>query len=151
MPDRIHIRDLSLMTILGVHDRERQAPRKVVLNLAIETDLARAGRSDNLADTVDYGALGRRIAGHVERSRFGLLEGLAQSVAELALEHFPAIEAITVTVEKPGAVEQARSVAVEIRRVGPWAPVRVRSTTSGHPSTAVRSRCPDPAPGSRGR
>jgi len=116
VPDRIHIRDLRLQTILGVRERERDKPREVVVNLAIETDLAKAGRSDNLADTVDYSALARRVTEHVESSRFLLVERLAESVAAFALDDFPAIDAITVTVDKPRAIEQARSIAVEIRR-----------------------------------
>ena len=116
MPDRIHIRELRLQTILGVRDWERDKPREVVVNLAIETDLAKAGRSDNLADTVDYSALARRVTEHVESSRFLLVERLAESVADLAMEHFAKIEAITVTVDKPGAIEQSHSIAVEIRR-----------------------------------
>ena len=116
MPDRIQIRDLSLTAILGVHDWERKEPREVILDLSIETDLAKAGRSDDLADTIHYGVLVRQLTEHVEKSSYLLLEGLAESVARLALEQFPAIDAITVRVDKPGAVQDARLVAVEIRR-----------------------------------
>lgn len=116
MSDRIFIRDLRLRTIIGVCDRERERPREILLNLELDTDLAAAARSDALEDAVDYQALAEQVARHVEASRHRLLERLADSVAQLVLESFPAVDAVTVRADKPGAVPMARSVAVEIRR-----------------------------------
>lgn len=114
--DRIHVRDLHLRTVIGVQEWERETLQDVVIDLEIATDLSRAARSDDLADTVDYRALTKRVIAHVEASKFGLLEGLAGSIARLALDDFPAIDAVTVRVDKPGALRFSRSVAVEITR-----------------------------------
>ena len=116
MSDRIHVHDLALRTIIGVHEWERETPQDVLVNLVLEVDLARAAASDDLADGVDYHALTKRVIAHVEASRYLLIERLAASIADLALEHFPALDAITVKVDKPGALRFARSVAVEMRR-----------------------------------
>ncbi len=115
MPDRILIRDLRLQTVVGVHDWEREAPREVVVSLTLEADLSAAAGSDELADTVDYGDLCRTIATHVRDARFQLIEALAGSIARFVLETQPRVAAVSVTVDKPGAVADARSVAVEIR------------------------------------
>ena len=116
MVDRIHIRDLSLRTIIGVHDWERKERQDVVFGLTLETDLSKPAATDAFEDAVDYRAVTKAVIEHVEASSFGLLERLAASVAELTLERFPAVSAVTVSVDKPGALRFARSVAVELRR-----------------------------------
>jgi FolB domain-containing protein len=116
MGDRIHVHDLLLRTVIGVHDWERETKQDVRINLVLDVDLGPASRSDDLADSVDYRALTKRVIAHVEQSSYGLLERLAGSIADLALAEFPKLRAITVKVDKPGALRFARSVAVEIRR-----------------------------------
>ena len=115
MSDRIHVRDLRLQTILGVHDWERESPREVVVNLVLEADLSAAARTDELAETVDYGEVSRAVGAHVAGARFQLIEALAQSIGAVVLGTQPRVAAVTVTVDKPGAVPEARGVAVELR------------------------------------
>jgi FolB domain-containing protein len=80
----------------------------------MHTDLSRAGRSDDLRDTVDYKAVKKAIMQAVEASEFQLVERLADRVAEIVLSH--GVDRVDVTVDKPGALRFARSVAVEITR-----------------------------------
>lgn len=114
--DRTHVRDLLVRAVIGVHEHERRERQDLLVNLELELDLARAADSDDLADTVDYGALARSVVSHVEESRFRLLERLAGSVAALCLESDARVQAVTVRVDKPRALRYARSVAVELRR-----------------------------------
>ena len=116
MTGHIHIRDLRLRTIIGVHERERTQRQDVILNLELETDLAAPAASDDIDDAVDYGELLRMLVGHVEESRYHLLERLASSVADVVLDQFPSVSAVAVTVDKPGAAGFARSVAVSLRK-----------------------------------
>lgn len=113
--DRILISDLLVRCIIGVNEDERREKQDVVINLAISTDLARAGKSDRFEDAVDYRDLKKRIMALAESSRFYLVEALAEAVASLCLEH-PAIAQVQVKVEKPLALRFARSVGVEITR-----------------------------------
>ena len=115
MWDKIHIRDLVVTCIVGTLPAERVRRRKVVVNLVLSCDLALAGRSDDLRHTVDYAAVCRDVAGVVRRSRYQLLERLAQEIADTCLA-FPGVAGVTVTLDKPGAVRGARSVGVEIGR-----------------------------------
>lgn len=116
-PDKIHIRDLVVSCIVGTHPAERVRRRRVVLNLVLSCDLSRAGKTDDLRHTVDYSAIGKRVTDMVRRSRFLLIERLAQEVAQTCLS-FPGVARVVVTLDKPGAVRGARSVAVEILRTG---------------------------------
>lgn len=113
--DRIRIRDLSVRCIIGVEEEERRQKQDVVINVVILTDLQRPGRSDDFADALDYSALKKKIVAFVENSRRHLLEALAEDIAGLCLAA-PAVQAVRVSVDKPGALRFARSVAVEIHR-----------------------------------
>lgn len=113
--DTIHIRDLEIECLVGVLPEERYTPRTVRVNLRVECDLAAAGRSDALADTVDYRVVRDRVVEAVRASRDELIERLAQRVADAALTVRGA-NRVSVVLDKPGALEGARSVAVEITR-----------------------------------
>ena len=114
-PDLMYIRDLSLKCIIGTRPAERTTPREVVINLALECDLEPAGHSDDIADTVNYSHLRKEIAAMVAGSRFLLLEKLAAGIAAICLAD-RRVAAVTVTVDKPHALDDARSAAVCIRR-----------------------------------
>ena len=119
--DKIHIRRMRLKCIIGDYPEERAAKQEVVVDLALHADLRPAGASDRLEDTVDYAAVEAEVAEMVQASDFNLIERLAERIAELCLAR-PGVEAVTVKVDKPGALRFAGSVAVEIfrtRRQGP--------------------------------
>jgi dihydroneopterin aldolase/D-erythro-7,8-dihydroneopterin triphosphate epimerase len=113
--DTIFIRDLKVTCIVGTRRAERTQQRHVLLNLTLFCDLSCAGQTDELRHTVDYAAVSHRVTTMVSRSRYQLLERLAQEVANTCLA-FPGVAGVTVTLDKPGAVRGARSMAVEITR-----------------------------------
>lgn len=125
--DRIIIRDLLLRCIIGVSEKERRHKQDVVLNLVLHTETDDAVASDELIDTVDYVSLRDDIAATVEASSFKLIETLAEHVSEVCLKK-SGVHAVDVTLDKPGALTYARSVAVEIHRA-----------RRPHPATATRA------------
>lgn len=115
MTDQIHIRDLLLRTIIGVNDDERTNRQDVVLNLTLTLDARPAARTDDIADAVNYRTLTKEIIDFVEQSSFLLVERLAHEVARRCLAD-RRVEAVEVTVDKPGALRFARSVGVTVFR-----------------------------------
>ena len=113
--DRIHVRDLACRTILGDNPEERRARQDVLIQLTLGYGGLPAGRTDRLVDALDYRAVKKAVVEHVEAASFRLVEALAESVADLCLTH-PRVREVTVTVDKPGALRFARSVAVEVTR-----------------------------------
>ena len=113
--DRIFIRDLALRCIIGIYPEERREKQDVVINVEMHCDLRKAGRSDELSDTVDYKAIKKAILKLVEESGFQLIESLAESIADIALAD-DRIQQAVVTIDKPGALRFAKSSAVEITR-----------------------------------
>ena len=113
--DKIRICDLEVDCIIGTQPKERVATQKVSISLVLECDLESAGQSDRIEDTADYKVLKDRIADEIKKSDFYLIERMAAYVSELCLEA-KHVRAVTVTVDKLGALTGARSVAVEITR-----------------------------------
>lgn len=113
--DRIHIRRMRLRCVIGDYPEERADKQEVVVDLTLHADLRTAGASDRLEDTVDYAAVEAEVAEMVQASDFNLMEALAERIAEICLSR-PGVEAVTVRVDKPGALQFAGSVGVEIFR-----------------------------------
>lgn len=113
--DRIFIRELRARCIVGIYPEERRKKQEVEINIVIHADLSKASQTDDIHDTIDYKNIKKRVLTFVESSACYLVERLAQQIAELVLEE-PAARAVDVTVDKPGALRFARSVAVEMRR-----------------------------------
>jgi len=80
-------------------------------------DLARPGRSDDLADTIDYSQVYELVKEIGERESFHLIEALAERTADAILERFP-VEEVTLRVRKltPRMAGSFDYVGVEIRR-----------------------------------
>lgn len=113
--DRIYIRDLALRCIIGIEAHERAQQQDVVINMTLHADLREAGRSDKIEDTVNYKTIKRKVVDLVENSSCLLVERLAQEIANVCLLE-PRVQRVEVTVDKPGALRFAKSVAVQIVR-----------------------------------
>jgi dihydroneopterin aldolase/D-erythro-7,8-dihydroneopterin triphosphate epimerase len=122
--DQMFIRDLSVWCIIGTKPDERVNKQEVLINLRMDCDLSRAGRTDRLEDTINFRDLEDRVVEFVEGSRFHLIERLAQRIAETCLEE-RRVRSVSVSVDKPRALRYARSAAVEIHR-GRVTPARRR-------------------------
>ncbi len=113
--DRVFIQDLEVETVVGVYDWEREIRQKVVLNLEMSADIARAARSDAIEDTLNYKAVAKRLISFVGASEFFLVETLAERCAEIALTEF-GVAWLKLRLDKPGAVTGSKSVGVIIER-----------------------------------
>jgi len=113
--DKILIQNLRVQGILGVNDRERTTLREIIINAMLFTETRRAALSDDIADCIDYSQLAKEIRALVEEARRFTVEALAEDIANLCLSR-PMVRKVTVRVEKPGAIENAESVGVEIER-----------------------------------
>jgi FolB domain-containing protein len=113
--DRIHIKEILLRAIVGINPDERINKQDVVISITMHVDLSTACKSDDVADTVDYKSVKKRVATLVETSQFFLIEKLAQAIADVCLEDDRVMQ-VDVVVEKPGALRFARTVGVEITR-----------------------------------
>ena len=113
--DRIFLHGLSAECIIGFIDWERRVKQTVVLDLELPVDCRHAALTDEVADTLDYKKVAKRVLAFVEASEFELVETLAHRVALVILAEFP-VEWVRVALNKPGAIRNSRDVGVVIER-----------------------------------
>jgi dihydroneopterin aldolase len=121
MEDRILLEGITLYGRHGVLEAERALGQRFVVDLELSVDLTAAGRSDDLAQTVDYGEVHRQVRAVVEGPPVNLIETVAERVATAILERHPRVEAVRVKVSKPdvrleGAVAGGSAVQIVRRR-----------------------------------
>jgi dihydroneopterin aldolase len=115
--DRILIPGLRELGVHGVLPEERIRPQPFEVSLELRVDLAKAGTTDDLADTVDYGTVCDAVSRVVASESYQLLERLAQRIAEVCTAD-PRVLGVVVEVRKlhPPVHAQVDHVAVRIER-----------------------------------
>ena len=103
--DRILIHGLRVLAYCGVLAEEQSRRQPFEIDLEVLTDLRRAGETDELDDTIDYGALTDRVVDFATQARVALLEHFAHRIAGIAL-----------------ADERVAEVVVEVRKLRPPVP-----------------------------
>lgn len=117
MTDRIVVTGIRGTGYHGVFEHERRDGQEFVVDIAIERDLRRPGRSDDLVDTVHYGEVAAEVLARIEGDPFDLIEALAEVIASDILAR-DGVDAVDVVVHKPQAPVgvPVTDVRVEIRR-----------------------------------
>jgi dihydroneopterin aldolase len=113
--DRIFLRGLEIDCIIGFIEWERRIKQTVVIDLELPVDCRRAALTDEVADTVDYKKVSKRVIAFVEASEFKLVETLAHRLAMLIIEEF-GVEWVRLSVNKPGAIRGSRDVGITLER-----------------------------------
>lgn len=102
----------------GVFPEENKLGQRFYVDLQLHVPLKKAGVSDDMKDSIDYGHVFEVVQEIVEGEAMNLLEAVAEKIAERLFETFKSLEACTVKVIKPDPPipGQYDSVAVEIYR-----------------------------------
>ena len=117
--DAIVLSGLTFYAYHGARAEERALGQRFVVDARLELDLRAAGRSDDLAQTVNYADVWVAIRDAVEGQPLNLIEAVAERVAVTVLDRFARVDAISVRIFKPSAPVVGAAVgdvAVEIRR-----------------------------------
>lgn len=122
--DRIGITGVTARGFHGVFEHEKRDGQDFVVDVALEVDLRRAGRSDDLADTVSYADVAAAVVARIQGEPRDLIERLAADIADDALAD-ARVESVEVTVHKPQAPVGVAfgDVSVTVRRRRPEVPV----------------------------
>jgi dihydroneopterin aldolase/D-erythro-7,8-dihydroneopterin triphosphate epimerase len=114
--DQVFIRDLLVRGILGINPEERTNRQDIIVNVIMWADTRPAALSDDIEDAVNYRTVAKAIIDHIETGQPMLVERLVEEIAGICFQTDARIEAVEVSVEKPGALRFARSVGVNIFR-----------------------------------
>jgi dihydroneopterin aldolase len=113
--DVVFVKDLRFKTIVGIWDWERQLPQTVSISLDMGWDMARASRTEDIADALDYKSVSKRVEAFVQEQKFKLVEAAADAVAAMVMDEF-GVPWIRVAIHKPFAVTRSQSVGVVVER-----------------------------------
>lgn len=113
--DFIFLEGLETRCVIGIFGWERKVKQKIWIDLKIPTDTHRASRHDRIDDATNYKDVAKFLLGEIPKTRFRLVESLAEHIADRCLNKF-GLKAITVRISKPGAIRGAKNVGVEITR-----------------------------------
>ena len=115
--DRIDLRGIAAHGHHGVFDHERRDGQTFVADVSLGVDLGPAAEGDDLAATVDYGAIAQGISDVITGDPADLIESVALRMVDLCLAH-PLVRWASVTVHKPEAPIEVTTedVSVTIER-----------------------------------
>lgn len=116
--DQIEIEDLEVFANHGVFPEENTLGQKFLISAVLYTETKRAGRTDDLTDSIHYGRVSAFIESYLRNNTFRLLERAAESLAEELLLTVPGLSGIRLKIKKPWAPIglPLKTVSVEIER-----------------------------------
>ena len=100
--DRIELIGLEVFGRHGVFEHERRDGQTFFVDIVLTADLARAAATDDLADTLDYGALAERAVDIVAGPPCNLIETVAARIADDVMAD-DRVESVEVRIHKPSA------------------------------------------------
>jgi dihydroneopterin aldolase len=98
--DTVSIRGLSVPTVIGVYDWEREVRQTLTFDVDLAVDVARVAAGDDVADAVDYSKVAATVTSVVQDGEFQLIETAAERVADRILAAFQ-VGWVRVGVAKP--------------------------------------------------
>ncbi|EKN70338.1 dihydroneopterin aldolase [Neobacillus bataviensis LMG 21833] len=116
--DKIYVNRMEFYGYHGVFPEETRLGQRFAVDLAVSVDLKKAGETDELEYSVNYGELYQVCREIVEGQPYKLVEAVAEKIAAAVLKKFPLISDATVKMIKPDPPIPGhyQSVAVEITR-----------------------------------
>jgi dihydroneopterin aldolase len=113
--DTVFIEDLRIDAVIGIYDWERRVRQTLSFDIEMAFDNTVPAASDDIALTLNYKDVSKRLIDYVGESSFGLVETLAERCAAIIREEF-AVGWVRLKLSKPGAVRGAKVVGVCIER-----------------------------------
>ena len=118
MTDKIILKGIEVKGRHGCSEEERKKLQPFIVDAELYLDLSRAGKSDDLGDTIDYVAVLDDIKKIIGGTSRNLIETVAQEIADFLLRRYLLLEGVKITLHKPSppVKEKFGGAAVEIFR-----------------------------------
>jgi len=115
---KINIKNLEVFAKHGLFPEEKTLGQTFLISAALYVDLRSAGKTDDLAKTIDYGEICSSVKAFVEGCTFSLIETVAERLAEKLLIENPALQKIWLELKKPSVpiAMHLETVSVEMER-----------------------------------
>jgi dihydroneopterin aldolase len=113
--DKVFIEGLEIEALIGIYDWERRIRQPLVFDVEMSFDNRKPAATDDIADTLNYKDVSKRLIDFVSQSDFQLVETLAERCVEIVLREFD-VAHVRLKLSKPGAVRGAKAVGVIVER-----------------------------------
>jgi 7,8-dihydroneopterin aldolase/epimerase/oxygenase len=113
--DKLLINGFIIQAKVGVYEYEKLNAQKIQFDLEISADLKKAGKSDDIKDTIDYGQITKVIREIVSNTSYNLLEALAEDIIETLFVN-TGISSIKITILKLDAISDLESIGISLFR-----------------------------------
>lgn len=113
--DYISLHNLRVACVIGDLEWEKSNPQNIRCDLKLGCDTKAAGNSDKLSDTIDYVEVGRDVVVFIQKSKFEMLEALAESLAKRIVKKYPVAEVI-LSLHKKAHFPNVEEVSITITR-----------------------------------
>ena len=114
---RLFLRDYEIYINIGVHDFEKKAEQRVILNVDLYIPLAmNTPTHDQLNEVVDYDFMRETIKEIAAKGHIQLQETFCDEIVSAMLAH-PKVLAARVSTSKPDVYHDCHSVGVEVFRI----------------------------------
>ncbi len=101
--DKITIQNLEVFARHGVYPEENKLGQKFLVTAELYTDARKAGMSDDLSQSIDYGTVCRTVTEFLQKHTYQLIETAAEQLTRELLLHTAQLHAVTLELKKPWA------------------------------------------------
>ena len=112
---RIFLKNFETRISIGIHDFEKQAKQRVIVNVDLYLDPDGKVERDHIDETVDYDFVRREIVGLAASGHFNLQETFCEKILAICLDR-PGVLAARVSSEKLDVYPDCESVGFDIFR-----------------------------------
>ena len=109
----VFIKDFIIEEIIGIHKHEKIKKQKIKFNIVLEVNQNSVPDENNIKSIVDYEKITKKIENLTKSKKYNFLESLAEDSFKEIFED-KRINSVTIKIEKPEAIKNAKSVGVEV-------------------------------------
>ena len=99
--DKLELKGMRFFGYHGVYPEENRLGQQYIVDLIVQLDLGKAGRSDDLNETINYPDIYHTVQSIVQGPPFKLIEAVAEHIAQTLLSSYMLVDEVTVRVTKP--------------------------------------------------
>ena len=109
----VFIKDFVIQEIIGIHNYEKTKKQEIKFNIVIDVNQSSVPDERDIKSIVDYEKITNKLESLSKSKKYNFLESLAEDSFKEIFED-KRINSVTIKIEKPEAIKNAKSVGVEV-------------------------------------
>ena len=109
----VFIKDFIIEEIIGIHEHEKIKKQKIKFNIVLDINQNSIPDEKDIKSIVDYEKITNKLKNLTKSKKYNFLESLAEDSFKEIFED-KRIKSVTIKIEKPDAIKNAKSVGVEV-------------------------------------